>query len=219
MRIKKFTAHSLKDATHQMRIELGPEAIILNTRTVPRVNGRGLFGRDTCEVTAAIDDGDSAPKPGGTDRRQPSVPFTRYLESQHDPARAAQTKASPADEMTKVAEGFEARRGGSAPASRPVPQQAADVLYLERVAKLLFEIEKADLDWRVPLILLPKHKAKLLMNMLLIAAGSVPRGGVVKVEVTGPQGAEVFKLTSTSNPEKRQKTAGRPALAPSPCSV
>jgi flagellar biosynthesis protein FlhF len=127
MRIKKFTAHSLKDATHQMRIELGPEAIILNTRTVPRVNGRGLFGRDTCEVTAAIDDGDSAPKPGGTDRRQPSVPFTRYLESQHDPARAAQTKASPADEMTKVAEGFEARRGGSAPASRPVPQQAADV--------------------------------------------------------------------------------------------
>ncbi len=58
----------------------------------------------------------------------------------------------------------------------------------------------------LPLILLPKHKAKLLMNMLLIAASSVPRGGVVRVEVTGPAGAEMFKLTTSSDPDKRQKT-------------
>jgi histidine phosphotransferase ChpT len=81
-----------------------------------------------------------------------------------------------------------------------------DTRECERVARLLFEIEKADLDWQVPLILLPKHKAKLLMNMLLIAAGAVPRGGVVKVEVTGAAGAEAFKLTATSDPDKRQKT-------------
>src|SRR6185436_12469936 len=81
-----------------------------------------------------------------------------------------------------------------------------DTRECERVAKIYFEIEKADLDWQVPLILLPKHKAKLLMNMLLIAAMSVPRGGVVKAEVIGPPGAEMFKFTSTSDPEKRQKT-------------
>jgi histidine phosphotransferase ChpT len=81
-----------------------------------------------------------------------------------------------------------------------------DTRECERVARILFEIEKADLDWQVPLILLPKHKAKLLMNMLLIAAMSVPRGGVVKAEVTGPAGQEVFRFTSTSDPEKRQKT-------------
>lgn len=81
-----------------------------------------------------------------------------------------------------------------------------DTRECERVARLLFEIEKADLDWQVPLILLPKHKAKLLMNMLLIASMAVPRGGVVKVEVTGAPGEEVFRLTSTSDPEKRQKT-------------
>ena len=81
-----------------------------------------------------------------------------------------------------------------------------DTRECERVARLLFEIEKADLDWQVPLILLPKHKAKLLMNMLLIASMAVPRGGVVKVEVTGPAGEEVFTFTSTSDPEKRQKT-------------
>lgn len=81
-----------------------------------------------------------------------------------------------------------------------------DTRECERVARLLFEIEKADLDWQVPLMLLPKHKAKLLMNMLLIAASAVPRGGVVKVEVVGPAGQEVFRLTSTSDSEKRQKT-------------
>ena len=81
-----------------------------------------------------------------------------------------------------------------------------DTRECERVARLLFEIEKADLDWQVPLILLPKHKAKLMMNMLLIAAMAVPRGGVVKAEVIGPAGEEMFKFTSTSDPEKRQKT-------------
>jgi len=81
-----------------------------------------------------------------------------------------------------------------------------DTRECERVARLLFEIEKADLDWQVPLILLPKHKAKLLMNMLLIASMAVPRGGVVKVTVVGAAGEEVFTFTSTSDTEKRQKT-------------
>jgi histidine phosphotransferase ChpT len=81
-----------------------------------------------------------------------------------------------------------------------------DTRECERVARLLFEIEKADLDWRVPLILLPKHKAKLLMNMLLIASTSVPRGGLVTVAVDGPQGQEQFSMVATSDPEKRQKT-------------
>lgn len=81
-----------------------------------------------------------------------------------------------------------------------------DTRECERVAKLLFEIEKADLDWQVPLILLPKHKAKLMMNMLLIASTAVPRGGVVTAKVEGPAGGEVFTFIAKSDPEKRQKT-------------
>jgi histidine phosphotransferase ChpT len=81
-----------------------------------------------------------------------------------------------------------------------------DTRECERVARLLFEIEKADLDWQVPLILLPKHKAKLLMNMLLIAAQSVPRGGQVTAKVEGNAGEERFSFTSSSDPEKRQRT-------------
>ena len=81
-----------------------------------------------------------------------------------------------------------------------------DTRECERVAKLYFEIEKAELDWQVPLILLPKHKAKLMMNMMLIAAMAVPRGGVVTVKLEGPAGAEAITFTSRSDPEKRQKT-------------
>ncbi|HEV7291844.1 MAG TPA: histidine phosphotransferase family protein [Devosia sp.] len=81
-----------------------------------------------------------------------------------------------------------------------------DTRECERVARILFDIEKADLEWNAPLILLPKHKAKLFMNMLLIAAGSVPRGGVVTASITGEAGQEKFEFTSRSDPEKRQKT-------------
>lgn len=81
-----------------------------------------------------------------------------------------------------------------------------DTRECERVARLLFEIEKAELDWQVPLILLPKHKAKLFMNMLLIAAGSVPRGGLVTAKISGDAGSERFEFSSSSDPEKRQKT-------------
>ena len=81
-----------------------------------------------------------------------------------------------------------------------------DTRECERVARILFEIEKAELDWKVPLILLPKHKAKLFMNMLLIAAGSVPRGGQVTAKISGPAGEEQFEFSSKSDPENRQKT-------------
>lgn len=81
-----------------------------------------------------------------------------------------------------------------------------DTRECERVARILFEIEKATLDWNAPLILLPKHKAKLFMNMLLIAATSVPRGGVVAATISGEAGMEKFEFTSRSDPEKRQRT-------------
>ncbi len=81
-----------------------------------------------------------------------------------------------------------------------------DTRECERVARILFEIEKAVLEWNVPLILLPKHKAKLFMNMLLIAATSVPRGGVVTATISGDAGMEKFEFTTKSDPEKRQRT-------------
>ncbi|WP_127142385.1 histidine phosphotransferase ChpT [Pelagibacterium montanilacus] len=72
-----------------------------------------------------------------------------------------------------------------------------DTREAERVSSLLMECEKADLDWKVAPMLLPKNKAKLMLNMLLITVGGVPRGGTVSVEVTGEAGHEAITLTAT----------------------
>ncbi len=81
-----------------------------------------------------------------------------------------------------------------------------DTRECERVAKLLFEVEKADLDWQISPAMVPKNKGKLLMNMLIIAAGSVPRGGMVKVSFHGEAGKEEIEIIASSDPEKKQKT-------------
>lgn len=75
-----------------------------------------------------------------------------------------------------------------------------------RVAQILFDIEKADLDWQIAPMFLPKNKAKLLMNMLLIAVSAVPRGGLVTVAATGEPGAEALSIVARSEAEKRQRT-------------
>jgi flagellar biosynthesis protein FlhF len=69
MRIKKFVAATMKEATEQMKKELGPEAIILNTRHVPGGGLRSLLGGKQVEITAAIDD----PAPGTASAGRPAV--------------------------------------------------------------------------------------------------------------------------------------------------
>jgi histidine phosphotransferase ChpT len=73
-----------------------------------------------------------------------------------------------------------------------------DTREAERVASLYFEaVEKAELAWTIAPVLLPKNKAKLLLNMLIITVGGVPRGGKVTVEMEGEPGAESFTITAT----------------------
>ncbi|MBI3579199.1 MAG: flagellar biosynthesis protein FlhF [Ignavibacteriales bacterium] len=56
MRIKKFTGASLKDASEAMKQELGPEAIVLHTRSIKKGGPLNLLGKETVEITGAIDD-------------------------------------------------------------------------------------------------------------------------------------------------------------------
>ncbi|HHG90840.1 MAG TPA: histidine phosphotransferase [Devosia sp.] len=81
-----------------------------------------------------------------------------------------------------------------------------DTRECERVAQLLFEVEKADLDWNIAPLMVPKNKGKLLMNMLIIASGAVPRGGKVTVGLSGEAGRENIEIVATSDPETKQKT-------------
>jgi len=53
----------------------------------------------------------------------------------------------------------------------------------QSVAEAYFRNEKPNLDWSGPRALLPKNKVKLLLNLLLIAAGAIPRGGTIRVSL------------------------------------
>lgn len=73
-----------------------------------------------------------------------------------------------------------------------------DTREAERVASLYMSaVEKAALEWKITPMFLPKNKAKMLLNMLLIAVGGVPRGGNVAVEVEGEPGRERITITAT----------------------
>jgi histidine phosphotransferase ChpT len=66
----------------------------------------------------------------------------------------------------------------------------------ENVARGFIEDEKIKLAWNLPRILLPKNRVKLLLNMLLVAGQSIPRGGILTIEGEGVAEAMTFKITA-----------------------
>lgn len=70
-----------------------------------------------------------------------------------------------------------------------------DLADAEKVARGLMENEKANLvSWEAPRALMAKNKVKLLLNTLLIANASIPRGGEIKVEVLEPVDQPTFRF-------------------------
>ena len=66
----------------------------------------------------------------------------------------------------------------------------------ENVAGGIIEDEKVKLAWNLPRALLPKNRVKLLLNMLLVATQSIPRGGILAVDGDGVAEAMTFKITA-----------------------
>jgi histidine phosphotransferase ChpT len=63
----------------------------------------------------------------------------------------------------------------------------------EQASRGLFEDEKIKITWTIARGLRPKNQVKLLLNMLLIAAAAIPRGGTLTVEpIDGDRG---FRIT------------------------
>ncbi len=67
----------------------------------------------------------------------------------------------------------------------------------EGVAKGILQDEKASIEWSLPRALLPKNRVKLLLNLVLVAVSTIPRGGKVKVEPVGEGESMGFRLTSS----------------------
>jgi histidine phosphotransferase ChpT len=67
----------------------------------------------------------------------------------------------------------------------------------ENVARGFIEDEKIKLAWNLPRVLLAKNRVKLLLNMLVIAAQAIPRGGLLTVEPIGAGDALSFRVIAT----------------------
>jgi histidine phosphotransferase ChpT len=66
----------------------------------------------------------------------------------------------------------------------------------ENVARGFIEDEKVKLAWSLPRALLPKNRVKLLLNMLVVATQTIPRGGILAVDGMGEADAMTFKITA-----------------------
>jgi len=72
----------------------------------------------------------------------------------------------------------------------------------ETVARGFLEDDKTKLAWNVPRVLLAKNRVKLLLNMLVIAGQSIPRGGTLTVDAAGSGETMGFKVTAAGTNAK-----------------
>ncbi len=72
----------------------------------------------------------------------------------------------------------------------------------QNVANGLLCDDRTRLNWQVPRAYMPKNKVKLLLNLCLIAAKAIPRGGLIDVSVSG-QGDDMFAIIEASGPNMR----------------
>jgi histidine phosphotransferase ChpT len=66
----------------------------------------------------------------------------------------------------------------------------------ENVARGLFGTDKTSLAWNAPRQFLAKNKVKLLLNLCLIAAATIPRGGVISVDLGGEGDSVALRVAS-----------------------
>jgi histidine phosphotransferase ChpT len=71
-----------------------------------------------------------------------------------------------------------------------------DVGDAEAMARGFIEDGKIKLAWNLPRVLLPKNRVKLLLNMLIIASQTIPRGGALTVDLIGAGESMGFRITA-----------------------
>lgn len=64
----------------------------------------------------------------------------------------------------------------------------------ENMTRGFLEDEKTKVAWNLPRALQPKNRVKLLLNMLIIAQQTIPRGGTLTVDTLGQGDAAGFRI-------------------------
>jgi histidine phosphotransferase ChpT len=72
----------------------------------------------------------------------------------------------------------------------------------ETISRGFLEDDKTKLAWNLPRALLAKNRVKLLLNMLLIAGQTIPRGGQITVDPIGSGETMGFKVTAAGTNAK-----------------
>lgn len=67
----------------------------------------------------------------------------------------------------------------------------------EQVVRGVIEDDRTRVDWALPRELLPKNRVKLLLNLVLLAGNTIPRGGVIHVGAAGAGEQMGFAIAST----------------------
>ena len=72
-----------------------------------------------------------------------------------------------------------------------------DVDDAHSMARAFIDDGKTRLAWNLPRVLLPKNRVKLLLNMLIVAGQTIPRGGTITVDPIGEGQSMGFRLTAS----------------------
>src|SRR3954463_9905226 len=72
-----------------------------------------------------------------------------------------------------------------------------DIGDAENMARGHLEDAKTKIAWNLPRLLLAKNRVKLLLNMLVIAQQTIPRGGTLTVDPLGEGEALAFRITAS----------------------
>ena len=67
----------------------------------------------------------------------------------------------------------------------------------QTMARGHIEDGKTTIAWNLPRLLLPKNRVKLLLNMLVIAQQTIPRGGTLTVDAIGEGEVFGFRVTAS----------------------
>lgn len=74
---------------------------------------------------------------------------------------------------------------------------AIDLGDAEQVARAALADGKTELSWTGQRALLPKNQVKLLLNLIVIAGTTIPRGGQIAVVIEGQDDSIAFVITTT----------------------
>ena len=82
----------------------------------------------------------------------------------------------------------------------------------EKAARGLIEDGKTTIVWNLPRELVPKNRAKLLLNMLMVGGGAIPRGGTLTVDsLDGGYRVTAAGLNARITPATAELLGGSPA--------